>query len=324
MFDYKKISTNIVGKLPDRTKDIISRRFGLNQENKKRESLESIGVDYGITRERVRQIEQDAIKKMQRGVEEYQPLFDVFKERMISFGGIKREDGYIESLGKPEDHNHISFLLTLNKSFYRSSESKDIHPFWAVDKNSFDNAQETIGRIHQTLEENRQPIRVEHCINIAPVKPTKKINSYLELSKKIHLSPEGVIGFKSWPEINPRGTKDKAYLLLRKNGKPLHFREVAKLLGNHGEQTVHNELIKDERFVLVGRGLYALREWGYEPGDVKDVIKKILLLENRPLSGEEIIARVLEKRIVKRNTIIQNLCNKKHFKRTPDGKYLVK
>lgn len=55
MFDYRQISTNIVSKLPDRTRDIISRRFGLNQESKK-ESLEAIGVDYGITRERVRQI----------------------------------------------------------------------------------------------------------------------------------------------------------------------------------------------------------------------------------------------------------------------------
>lgn len=324
MFDYKQISTDIVGKLPDRTKDIISRRFGLNQENKKKESLESIGVDYGITRERVRQIEQDAIKKMQRGVEEYQPLFDVFKERMISFGGVKKEDDYIQSLGKPEDRNHISFLLTLNKSFYRSSENKDIYSFWAIDKSSLDNAQETINRVHQALEENRQPIRIEHCADIASVKPVKKINSYLELSKKIHLSPEGIVGFKSWPEINPRGTRDKAYLLLRKKGKPLHFREVAKLLGGYGEQTVHNELIKDERFVLVGRGLYALREWGYEPGDVKDVIKKILLTEGKPLSREEIIARVLEKRIVKKNTIIQNLCNKEYFQRTPDGKYSVK
>ncbi|HQB85124.1 MAG TPA: sigma factor-like helix-turn-helix DNA-binding protein [Candidatus Pacearchaeota archaeon] len=324
MFDYRQISTNIVSKLPDRTRDIISRRFGLNQESKK-ESLEAIGVDYGITRERVRQIEQDAIKKMQRGAEEeYQPVFDVFREQMISFGGIKKEDEYIKSLGKLEDYNYISFLLSLNNSFYRSSESKDIYSFWAIDQNSFNNAQETIKRIHQILSESRKPIKIEHCINIAPVKASKKVNSYLDLSKKIHLTPDGVIGFKNWPEINPRGTKDKAYLLLRKKGKALHFREIAKLLGNHSEQTVHNELIKDERFVLVGRGIYALKEWGYEPGDVKDVIKKILLIEGKPMTKEEITARVLEKRIVKKNTIIQNLCNKDYFERTSDGKYLAK
>ena len=89
-------------------------------------------------------------------------------------------------------------------------------------------------------------------------------------------------------------------------------------------QTVHNELIKDPRFVLVGRGLYALKEWGYEEGQVKDVILKILKEARKPLPKEEILAGVLKQRMVKENTVLLNLNNKKYFLKTPEGKYISK
>ncbi len=127
---------------------------------------------------------------------------------------------------------------------------------------------------------------------------------------------------KDWPEINPRNIKDKAYLVFKKEKRPLHFREVANLIGPDAlPQTVHNELIKDQRFVLVGRGLYALKEWGYEEGDVKDVISKILRKVKKPLSKKEILSRVLKQRMVKENTVLINLQNRKHFIRKDDGRY---
>ncbi len=48
--------------LSDREKDIVARRFGLF--GCESESLEAIGIEYGITRERVRQLENIAIKKL--------------------------------------------------------------------------------------------------------------------------------------------------------------------------------------------------------------------------------------------------------------------
>ena len=60
---------------------------------------------------------------------------------------------------------------------------------------------------------------------------------------------------------------------MRKHGSPMHFREateaIAKTFGKKvNDATCHNELIKDSRFVLVGRGLYALTEWGYKRHEV--------------------------------------------------------
>jgi DNA-directed RNA polymerase delta subunit len=121
--------------------------------------------------------------------------------------------------------------------------------------------------------------------------------------------------------------RDYAFLVIRKHGSPIHFREVAKQITQVFKKkahvaTTHNELIKDPRFVLVGRGLYALKEWGYMSGVVRDVIKKIIE-KNGPLTKDEIIEKVLKERYVKDNTIMVNLQNQKHFKKDREGKYSI-
>jgi hypothetical protein len=73
----------------------------------------------------------------------------------------------------------------------------------------------------------------------------------------------------------------------------------------------------------VGRGIYALTEWGYKPGVVTDVIKEVLTEAKAPLSKEEIIERVLAKRMVKRSTVILALMNKDTFKKISSGEYTI-
>jgi DNA-directed RNA polymerase delta subunit len=119
--------------------------------------------------------------------------------------------------------------------------------------------------------------------------------------------------------------RDYAFLVIRRHGSPIHFKEVAKLITELFKKkahvaTTHNELIKDPRFVLVGRGLYALAEWGYMSGVVKDVIRKVLE-KNGPMTKDEIVDKVLKERYVKENTIMVNLQNPKYFKKNKEGKY---
>ena len=154
--------------------------------------------------------------------------------------------------------------------------------------------------------------------------------AYLATSKVITSNPYGEYGLTSWPAISPRGIKDKAFVALNRQGKAMHFLEIAKAINGAGwskkkahPQTVHNELIKDQRFVLVGRGLYALREWGYEPGVVRDVLVSVLKKAAQPLSKEEIIKSVMDKRFVKAPTILLNLQNKNLFKKNEEGKYTL-
>ena len=155
---------------------------------------------------------------------------------------------------------------------------------------------------------------------------------FLLVSKSIRQNVFGKWGLAEWSEIKPRGMREKAHLVLKTSAQPLHFRDIAKMIDEYGlhgtkkkkshPQTVHNELIKDQRFVLVGRGIYALSDWGYKKGTVKDVITEILREAGKPLSREEIVERVFEIRQVKKSTVVINLNT--YFARAGKNVYTLK
>ncbi len=330
-FNYSKICSDLVCDLPQRGKDVVLRRFGL--ENEEKETLEAIGKSYNVTRERVRQIQEDAISKIKPRTEKYQAIFNYFTNQFNSYGNLKKEDVLLNLLGDERFQNHILFLLTLAEPFSKFSETDEHYSFWTTEPKTLNFPQKTIDTFYKFLLKKKKPVILKdvsvHQI-LGKDTEREKINrlslqafqSFLEISKKIHQNKEGFFGLKDWPEINPRGIKDKAYLVFKREQKPLHFNEVAKLIGsNSNPQSVHNELIKDPRFILVGRGLYALKEWGYKPGVVKDIIVEILKEAKKSLTKKEIIERALKQRLVKENTILLNLNNKKYFSKTSEGKY---
>lgn len=322
-YNYQIICYNTLLKdMPGRTGEVVSRRFGLKGE---RETLESVGQSYGITRERVRQIEEDGLRYLAKGVEDprCQKVFHSFVGELKSSGGLKREDLLLGQLGGSRFKNHVYFLLTLGNPFQRFAETKDLHALWTIDRNSLNAAKKTINSFTGELKKRKQLLSLPK--NFSP--------SYIEISKNVLKGPEGLYGLRDWPDINPRGIKDRAYIVLKKEEKPLHFARVASLINTSSlfeppkaiiAQTVHNELIKDSRFVLVGRGLYALRDWGYEPGVVREVISRVLVKAKRPMGRDRIVKKVLGQRQVKPNTILLNLQNKKYFLKNSDGRYTVR
>jgi hypothetical protein len=335
LFNYDKICQDLIKDLPSRQKEVVSRRFGL--KTGQRETLEAIGKDYGITRERVRQIEEDGFLKLkQLPSKECQKVFQYFAAQLKTSGDLKREDILLQDLGGKRFQPQAYFLLTLGSNFERVGESEELHSLWTIDQNSLVLAKKVIDSFYNKLKRINRPLSLK-AYNSPVSLNQQALVSYLEISKKIQKGADNLFGLKDWPEINPRGVKDKAYLVFKKTKKPLHFSEVAELidkslgrefplrqeLSNPKPQTVHNELIRDERFILVGRGIYALREWGYEPGQVKDVILKVLKRAGRPLSKEEILKKVSEQRLVKENTVLLNLSNKKYFLKASKG-YIVR
>ncbi|MDI6602747.1 MAG: sigma factor-like helix-turn-helix DNA-binding protein [Patescibacteria group bacterium] len=318
VFNYQKICQELFKDLSERQKEIILRRFGLPPHQgfgeRKRETLEAIGRDFGITRERVRQIEKAGFLKIKPKIVKYQKVFQYFSQYLKKYGGLRKEEILLTDLGGKKQRAQIYFLLTISENFVRFGEDKDFYSFWAINSDFFKAAKNTIEVLSEKLRKIGRPLSL---------KELGVLGSYLEISKKILQNADGLYGLKDWPEINPRGVKDKAYLVFKKLGKPLHFKEITKFIEGSLSQTVHNELIKDPRFVLVGRGIYALKEWGYERGQVKDVIAKILK-ENGPLTKSEILERVLKQRLVKENTILINLNNKKYFLKDAKGRYQLK
>lgn len=322
-FNYSQICSNLLKSLPKRQETVISRRFGL--KNGRRETLEFIGKDYGVTRERVRQIEKDGFSRLKPEIKKYQKVLQYFSQYLKNRGNLKKEDLLLEELGGKNWKNQVYFLLTLGENFERLTENNEFYSFWTINQNSSALAQKVINASLALLKKEKKPLAFKNLKSQKLFNSLSQstLTSYLEISKKIQKNSENLFGLKVWPEINPRGIKDKVYLVLKKENKPLHFKEVANLIELALPQTVHNELIKDNRFVLVGRGLYALKEWGYEEGLVKDIIFKVLKTNNKPLAKEEILDKVLKQRLVKENTILLNLSKKKYFTRTAEGFYII-
>ena len=322
--NYQKICEDLLKDLPDRQREVISRRFGLTrgQEAAEFETLESIGEDFGVTRERVRQIEEDGLGRIKQKMGKYEKVFQSYSRHLKKFGGLRKESTLLEELGGKEYQPQACFLLTIGKGFERGGETEEFYPVWFVDKNSVSTARKVVASLYGKLKKINKPLPPKDLKEVSSI-DEDALFSYLEASKKIQNNDEGLFGLREWPEINPRGVKDRAYLAFKKAQKPLHFKEVAGMIQGSLVQTVHNELIRDPRFVLVGRGIYALSEWGYAPGEVKEVIFKTLK-EKGPLTKEEVLKIVLGQRLVKENTVLLNLSNKNYFLRDTQGRYKVK
>lgn len=314
---YKKVCKDLVSDLKDREREVIVRRFGL--EGKEKETLQSIGDSFGITRERVRQIENVALNKIRPKLEKYRKVFEKFLNYFKKFGEVRKEERLLEELGGKEK-NELVFLLNLDKRFLRFNQNQDFYSFWTTNLNALEKVKSLLSSICKKFEKERKLMTLKEIASEFKVKENI-LEGFLEISKRIQKNKKGFYGLREWPEINPRGLRDKAYLVFKELQRPLHFTEVAQRIEGANLKSVHNELIRDERFVLIGRGIYALREWGYFPGEVKDVIFQILK-EEGPLTKEEILKRIKKQRIVKENTVLINLS--KYFERDEKGRYRIK
>ncbi len=334
-FKPKQVTKKILSPLQDRSLDIVKSRFGLGADTE-RKTLEAIGDKYGITRERVRQIEQAALNLIKKS-EEYKGermSWDELKSIVEELGGLVAEEELLGAISKDDEvQNHVHFYLVLGDDFVKHREDDDFVSRWSVNDDLTDKVHNSLKSLYSGLSDDE--LITEGDMVDRFLSELKKINverrdeeiakRWLGLSKSIQKNPLGEWGKSSASGVKARGIKDYAYLMMRKHGSPMHFREVAEAITDTFEKkchtaTCHNELIKDSRFVLVGRGMYALSEWGYKPGVVRDVIKEILKREGA-LTKEEVVDKVLKERYLKKNTILVNLQNPKYFKKSKDKKY---
>ncbi len=336
-FKPKQVTKKLLSVLPPRAKDVLEKRYGLGTAGET-STLEAIGQTYGITRERVRQIENYAIQAIQKS-EAYKEFEDAFSElytAVDNLGGVVSEEDLLTELAKdPSLRNHIYFLLVIGDPFHRIKEDTAFCNRWCIEKKVATSVEKALKTIFSTLRED-ELISEDEIIGrlkeeLADIeeryRDEKVLRRWLSISKEIARNPLGEWGPAASPNVRAKGIRDYAYLAVKRHGSPMHFREVAQAIENLFKKkahvaTTHNELIKDRRFVLVGRGLYALSEWGYTAGVVKDVLREILQ-SHGPLTRDEIIDKVRKERYVKDNTIVVNLQDAALFKRLPDGSYMV-
>jgi hypothetical protein len=331
-YDYKNAVEQILKELRrDRDRQIIARRFGFGMN--RRQTLEKIGNDFDITRERVRQIEKAAIAKMRASeAAEIIRAEELLRAIVAGAGGAALAAQVADALGAGEqDIPYIVFLAMLSTNLDLIEEDDDLRQTIAISPvYSRSQINQLIAEIVKTVKDHGKPVTVAKLRSKLPSElEVATLEQLMRVSKKLAFF-DGKWGLISWPEVNPKSIRDKTYLVLNRHGRPLHFSEIAKHVRGLGSnkrdvtiQAVHNELIKDERFILIGRGIYALAEWGYTPGTVAEIIASVLR-EEQPLHKDEIVRRVLMKRQVKTTTIILNLQEKDQFQRTAKATYKLK
>lgn len=320
----------------DREREIISRRFGLFD---RRETLEQIGEFLGITRERVRQLEKSILMRLQADAEkgDIPGLSEVESEiesKLKELGNVARitklTDKIVGSSSSKIDQSRIAFFAALSPKLSVISENDHFHQAVAIsavhDENS---VQKQVNKIIDAIKSLGEPHPIEKVTQHINHKDPKHVEALSSTSKHL-ASLNGLWGLIKWPTVNPKNIRDKIYVILKEQGKHMHFSEIADAIKQSDfkrkdvtTQAIHNELIKDSRFVLVGRGVYALKEWGYKKGTVADIISEVLKEAGQPLHRDEIVKRVLKSRYVKETTILLNLQGKPQFKRTAKATYAL-
>ena len=319
----------------EREREIITRRFGLFD---RKETLEQIGELLGITRERVRQLEKAIIIRLKIATEEGNIPAVRTIERLIirdlsENGRIGRVNDIAERLspGKATAiRTHVAFIAELSPRLTTINETDNYYQGISIAENGDEKKiRSNIDTIVKTIKKHGEPVDIETLHGMLTYESPAQARALASLSKQL-ASLKDVWGLTKWPTVNPKNIRDKIYVILVGNGKPLHFSEIAKAIKtsdfkrkNVTTQAIHNELIKDKRFVLIGRGIYALQEWGYSRGTVSEIIANVLKDAGEPLHRDEIVRRVLKSRRVKETTILLNLQSKPEFKRVAKATYAL-
>lgn len=317
--NVNKIVTQALAPLTPRQRDIIQLRYGL--KNKAPQTLAAIGNRYGVTRERIRQIEAHALRAAQAQFarSEFADFKNAVKKHMEQWNGVRPYT--LLAADFKENHQVMRCALEISDIARFHPEDKNNYGCWSLSDEHIKRATVFINELVNTLK-----TKSEHHTQLPQEAITQ---NYIAISKKFAVSPHGQFGLAEWRDINPKVSRDWAFLVLKKRQEPLHFldltKEINKLRPNKkvNAQTIHNELIKDKRFVLVGRGIYGLKEFNILPGTAREVLTN-LLKKHGPLPAKEIIKITLAHRPFKEKTLIINLQNKNWFKRLDEGKYFVR
>ena len=335
--DLKSGVTDVLSLIEqEREREIITRRFGLYD---RRETLEQIGELLGITRERVRQLEKAILIRLKIAAEEgkteaVSSLEKTFVRTLSEMGRVARTQDLADKLygrtTNQQERAHVAFIATLAPGLTVVDENDNYFSGIGIAEYGDEKKiRAEVDEIVKTIKENKEPMSLDELHDKLHYEHPSHVSALASISKQLaHLRDSW--GLTKWPTVNPKNIRDKIYVILADNKKPLHFSEIAKSIKDSSfkrkdvtTQAIHNELIKDKRFVLIGRGIYALDNWGYSKGTVSDIIAQVLKDSSEPLHRDEIVKRVLKSRQVKETTILLNLQSKPQFKRVAKATYTL-
>ena len=318
----------------EREREIIARRFGLYE---RKETLEQIGELLGITRERVRQLEKAIMIRLKMSAENELPhvanLEKHFIRHLHDLGRVAKLNDLTGRLSEATDERtraHVAFIAEIAPRLTVVEENDRYHHAVGIKEHHDEpHIRKHVDAIVNVIKKQGKPLTIDALHAQTTQDHPSHVRALASISKQL-ANLKDQWGMAKWPAVNPKNIRDKIHVVLQESGKPMHFADIAKAIKNSDfrrkdvtTQAIHNELIKDSRFVLIGRGIYGLKEWGYQKGTVADVISDVLKKEKGPLHRDEIVKRVLKHRQVKETTILLNLQGKTRFKRVAKATYAL-
>lgn len=361
-FNPNELISGLLKNISHKEGDILSRRFGLLGKNRETLEQIGKYYDITRERIRqIETATIKKIKELKDFKSQIETADHHITRLLENSGGVMEENYLLDEINyadkKKENHPATQFILTklLNDKFEAIKQDEDLLNGWRLPTVSTDLVKEIILELVTIIEKENRLIDQDELLKIFRQKDfykenkdkisalrlgtdqdqlekevDKVVNSYLKISKKVDQNILNEWGMAKWNTITPKRMSDKVYLILRKTGKPLHFTEITDLINQASfdkkvayPATIHNELILDDRFVLVGRGIYALKEWGYKTGTVMDIIVDILKKAGEPMTKDEIVKQVLDQRLVRKSTIYLALTNKEKINKLKDGTYTL-
>lgn len=361
--NFSALMRNMLSRLSDREQSVLRQRYQLTADLKQNSTLKEIGDSYKITRERVRQIEREAVKKLvsMRAEADFAFALKDLETALVKYfernGGLVRQDNLLDSYVRPNhdlDNLHPNAYLFAMEYLFDSVEKIDGHDkfytVWKLTELDIAHVAELLAKVEDALRVKNELFTEKDIIEMAknhvPDQLEIALNNYLNTHSDLsydallvsYLSAASMIeknildqwGLAEWQKVKPKKLADKIMLVFEKETKPLHFRDIAEKINAAGfdhknicPATVHNELIANNNYVLIGRGIYALKNWGYTTGTVAEIIERILSTANEPMTKDEIIESVLKQRQVNKSTVYLTLINKDQFERNDQGRYFL-
>lgn len=319
--DVLKFNKELIRHLNKREQNILLRRFGL--EKPKKATLESIGKDHDLTRERIRQLENVALRKikekkeleekikiLEKDIQSILAEYSGFLDRdylldQLAFLNTSKEEW--QNLSQDEKNikkNNFDFLLSriVNENLEKIENSKIFNTYLKPSTHNTEHFEEIGNELKEKLEKIGKILTSDEILELfynlekyklhaEKLKTPDQVNlietlnhfstesgeklhnhkvahSILKAAKDIDQSKLGYWGLKQWSAIKPKTVSDKIFLVLEKFNRPMHFQEITDKINEIGfdekkanSATVHNELILNDRYVLIGRGVYALTKW---------------------------------------------------------------
>lgn len=233
-------------------------------------------------------------------------LLDILTVLALDLGAVKNDkekDGYDEKV-RQSYKNHFDFLLSkmMGEDLEIIKKSDKFTHSFKMKQNEISHLEELADNLMDKVKTLKKTLSTEELIELLKqldtynryqdkfqsedldietifksqkfldkaetINRNKVLYSLMQAVKQLDRNKYGQWGMSDWNEIKPKTVNDKIYLVLKNEGKPMHFTAIADKINEvkfdnkkANAATVHNELILDDRYVLVSRGTYALKNW---------------------------------------------------------------